>query len=103
MFGPYHRLEAPRQTGKDAKLVEQSGELWGAARRGGETPQVKAYAGLLPTGERGIEFMTPIAPDKGSVPGQPVWSLGQPGVLSRQKERRDFAAIPVRMIRNAQG
>ena len=102
MHGPYHRDESPTQTRGDAEQIVATGELWGLPRRGGLTPQVKAYAGALKTGQRGIEFMTPVPPDKGSVPGKPVWSFGQPGVLSRQKQGCDFAAIPVKVTRNAQ-
>lgn len=102
LHGPFHRVETRLQTAADAAMIEKSGELWGSARRGSDIPQVQAYDGFLPVGRRGIEFFTSVAPDDGCVKGQPVWTLGRPDVAYRQKDGRDFAAIPVKVIRNAQ-
>lgn len=57
--------------------MERTGMLGGKPARNiaaGLFPKVKAYDGPLPAGYAGIEFFTYIPPDRGHVPGCPVWS-----------------------------
>jgi hypothetical protein len=63
---PFHRLETPTQTPQIAVLQVTSNEIWGKAPRGSGFPVVQAYRNNIPAGQRGIEFTTPIAPQKGS-------------------------------------
>jgi hypothetical protein len=59
----------------------------------------RAYTGPLPITrngiEGGIEFTTTVAPKKGNgTPHEAMWYLGDPGVLHRQRNQTDYAAIP---------
>jgi hypothetical protein len=63
-YGPFHRLESPTQTADDASKQEASGEIWGRTPFGSSWPQVQAYAGPLPDGASGVEFMTDVRPDQ---------------------------------------
>ncbi|WP_220084388.1 RHS repeat domain-containing protein [Stenotrophomonas maltophilia] len=82
-YGPFHRL------GDSAGAVQEiraSGELRGNPPTNffrSDIPKVKAYDGPLPAGAKGFEFTTPVAPDRGHVPGKPTWSPGTPGVQER--------------------
>jgi hypothetical protein len=78
----YHRLENSRtQTTQDAKAQESSGEIWGHPARWSSIPCVKAYRNGLPTGSRGLEFTTDVAPTPGSgSPFEAFWYQGTPGV-----------------------
>lgn len=82
-YGPFHRL------GDSAEAVQgirASGELRGNPPTNffrSDIPKVKAYEGALPPGAKGFEFTTPVAPDRGHVPGKPTWSPGTPGVQER--------------------
>ena len=74
MYGPFYRVN---DTPEVVRHILATGELWGTKPGNyfrSDTPKVKAYQGKLPDGAKGIEFETDIAPDTGSVPGQPVWS-----------------------------
>src|SRR5205814_1762836 len=74
-YGPYHRLESDTQSPETAASQVSSGEVWGKKPRFGfERPKVKAYAGPLPEGVRGIEFYTDVAPDPRCAPCCPLWS-----------------------------
>jgi len=59
-------------------------------------PCVKAYRGKLPSGRRGIEFTTPVAPTGGTgTPYEARWYLHTPGVTLKQNaQNEDFAVIP---------
>lgn len=82
--GPvYHRKAAPTQTAADAAQQQASGELWGYPAIYSNIPAVKAYAGPLPPGERGIEFTTTEAPDMGGHPRLPTWSGKDREVVGR--------------------
>jgi hypothetical protein len=88
LYGPYHRLESPTQTAETAEMQCISQEIWGKARRppyASETLQVKAYNGPLPSGARGIEFMTEVEPDSFCPPNWSSWSEGKNGVRSNDK------------------
>lgn len=77
-------------------LYYHIGEVWGRPCRNiyqSDIPKFKAYLGPLPEGERGVEFFTPVPPDKGCVPKQPTWS-GSPG--------EDWVKIPAVNIKNTQ-
>lgn len=90
----YHRL----QTGPALKLIAQSGELWGQPAHHifrSDIPKVKAYRGALPEGASGVEFTAAVAPDAGSVPGQPTWSGPRAGV----QVDGDFAKIKITVLR----
>jgi hypothetical protein len=97
MYGPFHRL------GDSAEVIRQireTGELWGLPPRNffhSDLAAVKAYAGPLPEGARGIEFETEVAPDRGHVPGQPSWSAAPPraGIVFDGT----WAKIKVRVLR----
>ncbi len=71
---PYHRVQSPTQTVRDARRQEEAGEIWGREARGGNRPKVKAYVGPLPNRVSGIEFETDVPPDRGCPPGQAYWS-----------------------------
>ena len=94
----YHRIESLTQTPEDARLQEESGEVWGRAARGSDIPKVKAYAGPLPSGKRGIEFVTSLRPDFGGARGSPQWSGTRDGV----ELDGEFAKIKVRITKNTQ-
>jgi RHS repeat-associated protein len=98
----YHRLESPTQTPADARRQERTGVIGGYAARGSAIPTVKAYNGPLPPGARGLEFSTTVPPAPGSVPGQPKWYPGQPGVGVIPGEKGPMAAIPATILRNTQ-
>jgi hypothetical protein len=101
-YGPYHRRESPTQTVADAARQQASGELWGQTARGGSGPSVKAYRGALPTGTRGIEFMTVVAPYPNPHPHLVQWRESTPGVRFRFTGTGTFVAIPVRVTVNTQ-
>ena len=94
--GPFHRLETSTQTPAVALLQVTSQEIWGTPARGSDIPSVKAYRNSLPAGQRGIEFMTPVHPQKGSgTPYETRWYYPHtPGVLLRTRNGIDYAAIP---------
>jgi hypothetical protein len=92
----FHRLESPTQTSEDALRQVQSKEIWGRAARGSSLLSVRAYRKSIPAGRPGIEFTTPVEPDRGSgSPYEARWYYPYtPGVLLRTKNNEDFAAIP---------
>ena len=63
-YGPFHRILSPTQSNEVAKLQVESQEIWGRPRQGSDIPQVQAYSGPLPAGEKGIEFEAYIAPER---------------------------------------
>jgi hypothetical protein len=95
----FHRLESSTQSSSTAKLQEASGEIWGREPYGSGFLVVQAYRKSLPAGERGIEFTTEVRPERGSgTPYEARWYYPQtPGTMLRQKDGRDFAAIPARV------
>ncbi|MAU96830.1 MAG: hypothetical protein CMP81_13235 [Fulvimarina sp.] len=95
--GPFHRLSSPTQSAIDAQQQVGSAEIWGKPARGSNIPSVKAYRGPLPSGEKGVEFYTDIAPLAGqNTPTWARWNLGHtPGVVHRTRGGVDYAAIPV--------
>lgn len=94
----YHRRESSTQTEEAARKQEQTGEVWGRARRGGNEPSVKAYRGPLPDGSRGVEFVTSVPPDIGCPPGRVDWTGPREGVTVED----EFAKIKVRVTKNTQ-
>jgi hypothetical protein len=94
----YHRLESPTQTPEVAAKQEATGEVWGRAARGSDLAKVKAYAGPLPAGRRGVEFTTDMPPDEGCPPDLPTWRAGREGVTVEG----DYARIRVRVTKNTQ-
>lgn len=108
----YFRLESPTQGAETAAQQESSGEVWGRARQNvfaGTTPVVQAYMGRLPEGARGIEFVTDVPPNPGTVPGAGAWSLGSRGPASpgvggtALRVEGEFAKLRVTVTRNTQG
>jgi hypothetical protein len=96
----YHRLESPTQTSAHARAQAASGEIWGRAARGSGIPCVKAYRNALPAHRRGIEFVTPVAPTRGSgTPYEARWYVGTPGV---RQNSAGFAVISATVTRNTQ-
>jgi hypothetical protein len=71
---------------------------FGAGRRDTARFKVKAYTGPLPSGERGVEFDTDVAPDKWTPPGKPLWTGPRSGV----RVEHGIAKLQVRWIRNFQ-
>mgnify|MGYP005857639167 CR=1 FL=1 len=98
MHGPFHRLQSPTQSSNVAELQVQSQQIWGKARRGSDIPQVQAYTGPLPEGEKGIEFITSTDPDKDCPPGQARWTGPREGVVIKD----DFCRISVTITKNTQ-
>lgn len=94
----YHRLETPTQTSDEAKLQEQSQEIWGKVPRYGVHPAVQAYDGPLPKGKRGIEFRTDVPPDSTAHPSRREWRGPRLGV----RVEGDFAKIRVVVTKNTQ-
>jgi len=97
----YCRYESPTQTKQIAQLQVQSGEIWGSGKGPPNTnnvPSVKAYVGPLPPNQRGIEFTTPIPPDrKSSSPKEARWYHPQtPGVILN---RQGYAVIPANVLK----
>ena len=95
--GPFHRLESPSQTSADAVQQVLSGEIWGKEARGSNIPSVKAYRNHIPAGSRGIEFTTPVAPQRGSgTPYEARWYYPHtPSVALKQDANNfDYAVIP---------
>lgn len=91
----YHRRESDTQTPEVAAQQEASGELWGyPARYYSDIPKVKAFAGPLPSGVRGIEFTTEVPPDSGGSPRQPTWSGDRDGVVPVPGK----AAVKIRIV-----
>ena len=99
----FHRLESPTQTRTTALAQVRSGEVWGKAIRGGGIPCVKAYRGSIPASDRGVEFTTPIVPQKGSgTPHEARWYYPHtPGVKAITSHGEDFAVIPA-SVKNMQ-
>mmetsp|Transcript_5930 Transcript_5930/g.16106 ORF Transcript_5930/g.16106 Transcript_5930/m.16106 type:complete len:135 (+) Transcript_5930:164-568(+) len=97
-YGPFHRLKSPTQSDEVARQQLESGEMWGRPRQFSEIPQVQAYIGKLEDGREGMEFMTSVAPDKGTAPGHARWTGPRDGV----RVEEGFAKIPITIVRNAQ-
>lgn len=94
----FHRVETTTQTPEDARLQQESGELWGRVPRWRIHPAVQAYEGPLPPGRRGIEFTTEVEPDEGHAPGQPAWTGPRPGVTVEG----EIAKIRITVLKNTQ-
>ncbi len=103
IYGPFHRVESPTQTPEVARLIIESGRLFGQGQRqvggGRGIPVVQAYNGPLPAGVRGIEFMTPIRPAAGSRPGAVNWYRNNEGV---DDVDIDWVSIPVNVTKTTQ-
>jgi hypothetical protein len=78
-WGPYYRTGS---TQDDATTRNQraSGEVWGRANRGSDTPSVDAWDGPLPADRHGIEFYTDVSPSPGSPPHRARWLGPRQGV-----------------------
>jgi hypothetical protein len=91
--GPFHRRENFRsQTVDDAKKQEASMEMWGAPARNtsqSDLPSVKAYRNSLPAGQRGVQFDTPVAPERGS--GTPIEARWYLNITLGVEKRTDAA------------
>jgi hypothetical protein len=61
-------------------------------------PSVDAYAGPLPSGARGIEFVTDVPPDRRTPPWLARWTGPRDGVIIDG----DFAKIRVTVTQNTQ-
>lgn len=96
-YGPFHRLG---DSAESIKGILISGELRGNPPTHifrSDIPKVQAYEGPLPEGYKGFEFLTPVAPDAGHVPGKPTWSPHSPGVV----ERSGQAVIPCTVTKSS--
>ena len=94
----FHRRASPTQTTRDAYNQTVTGQLWGRANRGSDTPSVDGYAGPLPPGIRGTEYETSILPDPGTQPRLVRWTAANSGVIVEG----EFARIPVTVTRSTQ-
>ncbi len=105
-----------QKTPDDAMMSQLSGEIWGTNGRMGHTPTVRAYAGRLPDGEIGVEFVTDAMPTNLPPPyrsGQVInWSVSDTNVPSgtinsnniefRIVNRIEYAVIKVKVTKNTQ-
>ncbi|MEM9422668.1 MAG: RHS repeat-associated core domain-containing protein, partial [Pseudomonadota bacterium] len=104
----FHRLEATYQTPSDARIVQETGELFGTAPRGSDVPTVQAFAGPLPAGARGIEFTTSAQGTTNFLSGQVRWRPGDRGVELREDvtlndgRTSDVAVIQCFVTKNTQ-
>ena len=96
--------ESPTQTSADAQLQVRTQRVCGkGARQAGggfsPIPSVKAFSGPLPNTERGIEFVTSLAPsyEQPFVGGLCQWRPKDPGVTLHNGG--DLACIPVTITR----
>jgi hypothetical protein len=98
LYGPFHRLEAPRgQPVRAAVLQALSGEVWGEVPRYGLTPTVEAYPGRLQTGATGIEFWAFQRPDTRYGP-RPRWFRAGPALRLEFDDGRDVAKLHVAFV-----
>ena len=97
-FGPFHRLRSPTQSDEVAELQVKSQEMWGRPRQGSDIPQVQAYTGPLPPGEKGVEFITTVAPDRNLAPGHARWTGPRQGVTIKDC----YCRIKVNITKNTQ-
>mmetsp|Transcript_8267 Transcript_8267/g.23778 ORF Transcript_8267/g.23778 Transcript_8267/m.23778 type:complete len:136 (+) Transcript_8267:62-469(+) len=96
--GPFHRVKSPTQSDETAQLQAESGEMWGRPRQFSDIPQVQAYTGKLDPDTEGIEFLTSVAPDRGTAPGSARWTGPRLGVRIED----DFAKISVLVTKHRQ-
>jgi hypothetical protein len=83
-------------------------ELWGKPARNtsqSDLPCVKAYRNSLPAGQRGVEFDTPVVPERGS--GTPIEARWYLNITAGVEQRTDqagtvCAAIPLSRFVNGQ-
>jgi hypothetical protein len=78
-WGPYYRTGSTQDEATTRKQLA-SGELWGRANRGSDTPSVDAWDGPLPADRHGIEFYTDVPPSTGSPPHRARWLGPRQGV-----------------------
>jgi hypothetical protein len=81
----------------------ETGEIWGTYDRdmmGGRSlhPSVDAYHGPLPPGQRGVEFVTDVPPDRETAPWLARWKGPREGV----RIEGDYAKIEVVVTQNTQ-
>src|SRR5947209_8881259 len=94
IFGIFSRRETHIQTASLALEQVKSCEIWGRVSRFGSNPCVKAYAGALATGRRGIEFTTSVRPEPDQGPLHVNWyHPNTPGVVLKHKDGEEFACI----------
>jgi hypothetical protein len=98
----YHRKESPTQSVHIASLQESTLEVWGKEPRGSSTLTVQAYKRKIPAKTRGIEFETHTDPNPDGHPHIASWSGERPGILKRNENDQDFAAISVFNFKNLQ-
>jgi hypothetical protein len=78
-WGPYYRTGSTQDDATTRKQLA-SGEVWGRANRGSDTPSVDAWDGPLPADRHGIEFYTDVPPSPGSPPHRARWLGPRQGV-----------------------
>ena len=94
MWGPYYRTGSTQDDATTRKQLA-SGEVWGGANRGSDTPSVDAWDGPLPAGRHGIEFYTDVPPSPGSPSQRARWLGPRQGVSISG----GWAKIPVTITR----
>lgn len=101
-FGVFHRNEATYQTAEDARLQEETRELWGRTPKNGLGPAVQAYQSAGIKQPRRLEFNTNVKPGAES-PFEAWWYLNlTSGVEAREKDGETFACIPIDVVCNLQ-
>lgn len=78
-WGPYYRTGSTQSDATTRKQLA-SGEVWGRANRGSDTPSVDAWDGPLPADRHGIEFYTDVPPSRASPPHRARWLGPRQGV-----------------------
>lgn len=94
----YYRPESPTQTADDAARQVELREIAGVAARASPAARVRAYAGRLPKGMRGVEFDTDVAPDDASPPGEARWTGPRLGIVVEDR----IAKLSVNSAENRQ-
>jgi hypothetical protein len=99
-YGPFHRKRSPTQSVADDTVQIESGMLWGRVPVGGKCPTAQAYAGPLPPGDHGIEFMTSVKPQQMNLPAKHgvAWyheDTAHTGLYKRKEDGSEFAVITI--------
>lgn len=104
MYGPFHRLRNnTTQTQKHDQLQIDTGMLWGTTPRGGKGPTAQAYFGPLPSGQSGIEFVTPVKPHQMNLPNHhgANWYFDDTAFTGKVTQNStDYAAITIIVTRH---
>ena len=101
-LGPFHRGHTSNKQ-PDSLALQQQRErrVCGRAFNWGGAPCVKAYNGLLPNSEHGIEFWTDTAPSEANHPTVTYWREGTAGVISHPDDKVCIEVVVTKVILKA--